>query len=84
MFLKSKVSSVSNTYSQKLSLVDVNEGAIRGLKAENKFLKFQKNALIIQLNDKLAQLQTLKEEQAAFNTSQKGFLELSPICNNIN
>ena len=84
MFSKSKVSSVSNTYSQKLSLVDVYEGAIRGLRAENKFLKFQQNALVIQLNDALAQLQTLKEEQAAFNTSQKGFLELSAISYNVN
>ena len=37
------------------------------------FLKLWQNAFVIQLNDAPAQLQTLKEEQAPFNTSRKGF-----------
>lgn len=53
-------------------MVDVYEAEIRRLRNE-------KEVLVIQLKDALAQLQTLKEEQIPFSTSQKG---LSSICNN--
>ena len=83
MSSKSKISSESHILPETF-FGDMYEDEIRGLRAENEFLKLQQNALVIQINDTLAQLQTLKEEQAPFNTSQKGFFELSPICNNGN
>ena len=43
------------------------------LRTEKEVLKLQQKVLVIQLNDALAQLQTLKEEQAPFNASQMVF-----------
>ena len=83
MFSKCKVSSdcISNVYSQQFPLVDVYGAAIRRLRTKKEVLKLQQETLVIQLNDALAQLQTLKEEQAPFNTSQMFFFfELSSIC----
>ena len=72
MFSKCKVSSdcISNVYSQQFPLVDVYGAAIRRLRTKKEVLKLQQKALVIQLNDALAPLQTLKEEQAPFNASQ--------------
>ena len=65
---------VWNVYSQQCPLVDVYEAEIRRSRTEKEVLKLQQNAQVIQLNDTLAQLQTLKEEQAPFNASQMGIL----------
>ena len=75
MFSKCKVSSdcISNVYSQQFPLVDVYGAAIQRLRTKKEVLKLQQETLVIQLNDALAQLQTLKEEQAPFNASQMFF-----------
>ena len=65
MFSKCKVSSdcIKRIF-PKLPLVDVYGAEIRRVRTEKEVLKLQQNALLIQ---------TLKEEQAPFNASQRIF-----------
>lgn len=74
MFSKFKVTSTPNAYSTHFPLVEVYEAEIRRLREENKFLR-------LQLNEALTELRR-QAEKTSFNTSSKGFFQLTKAARN--